>query len=307
MSDPSTENEIDLAVRALRSARSRPVVAKLELAKLRSTLPDAPVLAFEGDDDKIVYNQWIGRIRPEFRYVNFPCGGKGHILSLRKLLQNDQTGLRNGVHFFIDRDYDDLRGHEDGPDIFMTDKYSVENYFLDPEVLDSALEIEFHCHAAPELRAQLLETFERLYEEFLNVTHNANSRLYVARKLNLEIKPLPTAIGKIASVSLTEVQAGSLSDEEIVCYIEEPDPTLVGPLQAEFLELDRRARFRGKFALLFLTKWLRELADQNALDDRGLFAPLTNKSAFRVAELTLTRFASRSPLPNGLQAFAQAI
>jgi hypothetical protein len=43
----------------LKSARTTSAVLKARLITLKANFPDALVFAFEGDDDKIVYGQWI--------------------------------------------------------------------------------------------------------------------------------------------------------------------------------------------------------------------------------------------------------
>ena len=70
------------------------------------------MLVFEGDDDKIVYGQWIRRVRPTLRYEPFPCGGKKEVRELKNALARDLAHLDDGVFFFVDRDFNDLLGFE---------------------------------------------------------------------------------------------------------------------------------------------------------------------------------------------------
>lgn len=295
--------EHDAAVEAMRAARMRPSVLKIELATLRSAVPDNAVFAFEGDDDKIIYRQWVQRVRHDLTYVSFPCRGKGPLLELRASLQRDKTGLSQGVFFFVDRDFDDLRGQSQGDDIFITDTYSIENYLVDPSVISAALEIEFHCHDAPALRQQLVAQFQETYDAFLTQTEEVNRRLFKARRAGIDIKPLPKSITKLAKVGVRTVDKGTEEPDAVVVYEKEPSALSFEGLDDQFDALDARLRYRGKFALLFMQKWLRELAAEASSDTRGCFAHLKSKSAVRVAELTLTGFSSRSPLPTGFGEF----
>src|SRR6516162_499595 len=86
-------------VERLKSARTTSAVLKLKLITLKSGFPDALVFAFEGDDDKIVYGQWIRRIRPELQYEPFPCGGKEGVRGLKNAVTRDLSGLGTGVFF----------------------------------------------------------------------------------------------------------------------------------------------------------------------------------------------------------------
>lgn len=307
MSEAVVVREHDVAVEAMRAARSRPSVLKIELATLRSAVPDEVVFAFEGDDDKIVYRQWVHRASRELTYVNFPCRGKGPLLELRASLKRDKTGLSEGIFFFADRDFDDLRGQEGGDDIFVTDAYSVENYLVDASVVSSVLEVEFHCHDVPALRSQLTAQFLEMYDAFLSQTEEVNRRLFIARRLGVDVKPLPKSIGKLATVGVRSVAQGSVQADAVVVYERDLAGDASEGLEEQFAALEPRSRYRGKFALLFMEKWLRELAVEAGSDSRGCFAVLTSKSSVRVAELTLTCFASLSPLPDDFREFVESV
>ncbi len=297
----------DLAVEALKKARRRPAVLKLEIAKLRSAAPKLPILAFEGDDDKIVYHHWISKLRPDFNYASFPCGGKGKVLQLRESLKRDLTGLKNGIYFFVDRDFDDLRGQEQGPDIFMTEFYAVENYLVTQLVLDKVLELEFHCHGTPNVRRDICRHFERSYKEFLEVTRDMNRRLYVARRHKIEVKSITDKISDIADISMASTLPGRLTSVEVIQYLGDLEGADLERFEKEFDELDPETRYRGKFALMFFSRWLQHLASQASQADRGVFRESNSNAPFRLGELGLNCFASRSHLPRELGAFIDAI
>jgi hypothetical protein len=127
------------------------------------------VFAFEGDDDKIVYGQWIRRLFPRLHYEPFPCGGKKGVKALKNSLHKDLTGQERNVLFFVDRDYDDLAGFESQSGVFMTDAYSVENYLVTPRVVGELLRDEFPCHARPDLRQKIARIFVDDYAKFLSL------------------------------------------------------------------------------------------------------------------------------------------
>ena len=164
------DNEGQVLLDAMKKAMKRPAVAKLALAKLRASFPDTPIFAFEGDDDKIVYSQWIGRIRDGFEYEALPCNGKAGVLQLVEVVARDKDSIGKSVYFFIDRDYDDYAGCSIPETVFMTDRYSVESYLVSGEVLARLLRDEFHCHALPQKRQAICELFELAYSAFLLCT-----------------------------------------------------------------------------------------------------------------------------------------
>ncbi len=60
--------------------------------------------------NKPVFIQWIRRLSPDLTYEPFLANGKRKSLALRKSLRQDLGNLREGVYFFVDRDFDDLQG-----------------------------------------------------------------------------------------------------------------------------------------------------------------------------------------------------
>ncbi len=210
-------------VERVKSARKSGAVLKATLISLRSALPDVTVLAFEGDDDKIVYGQWIRRIRPGLRYEPLPCGGKKGVKELKRLLGRDLDRLGQNIFFLVDRDYDDLRGFENPDGVFMIDTYAVENYLVTDDVLDKLLRDEFPCHARPALRRDIVQMFNRDYADFLNITAAINKRLFVARQVIIELaKELPKSLSNLATVQVGNVLAVQTPPEEVVVYKREP-------------------------------------------------------------------------------------
>lgn len=297
---------VDPLIQRMRNARNSPNILKLELARRRSTEAALPFLALEGDDDKIVYAQWISRLRPSLKYALFPCRGKGHLLGLLDLLRRDATGLAEGVYFFVDRDFDDLRNRKAGSDVYMTDSYSFENYVVSEHVLEKLLQIEFHCHGCAETRRRILNIFNDDYQKFLDETKAVNLRLYKARKIGLTTESITNTLTKLASVSVGNVQAGTASPEEIIRFQDSIDDELSADLENDFSELDAPKRYRGKFALAFFKKWLRDLGETHRPGE-GLFEKIETRSAFRLEEITLNSMASKSEMPDGLLEYIASI
>lgn len=304
--NPIEAAPVDPLIQRMRNARNSPNILKLELARRRSTEAALPFLVLEGDDDKIVYAQWIGRLRPSLKYALFPCRGKGHLLGLLDLLRRDATGLAEGVHFFIDRDFDDMRNREPGPDVYMTDSYAVENYVVSEHVLEKLLQIEFHCHSCAETRRRIQNIFKEDYQNFLNETKSINLRLFKARKIGLATDSITSTLTKLASVSVGSVQRGTASPEEIIRFRESIDEEISADLESEFSDLDPPKRYRGKFALAFFKKWLRDLGETHRPGE-GLFEKIDTRSAFRLDEITLNSMASKSEMPDGLLEYVAAI
>jgi hypothetical protein len=298
----------DAFLERLKSSRKSPAVLKVKLASIRSYSRETTIFAFEGDDDKAAFFQWIMRIRPGFSYEPFPCSGKKGVLQLRQMVARDLGGLGEGVYYFIDRDFDDLRGHSPGPDLFMTDRYSIESYLVAPEVLAELLKNEFHCHAEPQIRERVLRCFNGLYAEFLKITRDINLRLFIAKRAGIELKKsLPDKLAAIATVKIDEISPSGNSAADIVDFSSEPDSNQIKTLSEEFASLDPYLRFRGKFALMFFMKWLEHLATERQQSVSGLFAGIDGTKRVKIPEISIGSLASKSDLPVGLQEFVMSV
>jgi len=291
----------------MKAARESPAVLKLALAELRSSMPDVPIFAFEGVDDKLIYYQWIGRLRPHLRYEPLVCRGKTGVLALRSAVMRDVNGLERGVYFFVDRDFDDLRGHDPSQATFMTDQYSVENYLVTRTVVEETLKNEFHCEGQGQLRSDLSDKFEFLYEEFLNSTCEINRRIYLGRRAGRNFtKHFPEKISKIICFSMEGITPAG-SAEEIIQFTPDVSEQDCMRLFAEFDQLEPRTRYRGKFAFLFLVRWLEALVDEYNIRPAGVFGSVEGNSKVRSSEFTIGGFASKALPPPGLSEFINTV
>ena len=297
--DHAAEAE-DRYLKEMKEARDVSAVFKLKLISLRASDPQVIVFVFEGVDDKKVYFHWVRRISTELSYEAFVCGGKGKLLKFLATLRRDRSNAASGVYFFMDRDFDDHRVEAPGPELFMTQTYSFENALVGEQVVDELLRGELHCHAEPACRADVVAIFRTQYEAFLASTRDVNFRLFVARKLGIEVDTLPSKINLLAKVELDSVAPSGAPLDEIVPLATEPSEEQMIERRPEFEALDPRTRYRGKYALLFFLRWVRLLiADRNDPNSH-FFAALQGGEFKAGGEVSLD-------IPAGLQAFVGAI
>lgn len=307
MTDVSQAHHADPYVEEVRKAREAPAVLKLKLMSLRCTAPDVCVFAFEGVEDKVVYFHWIQRIDQDLVYEPFVCGGKEKLLQFMEMLDRDRSGLSRRVFFFVDRDFDDLRGRKPTESIFMTPTYSFENALVDEGVLDEVLKNELHCHAEPIIRQRALGIFRKRYEEFLAISRETNLRLFIARRCSIPLGgDLPTRINLIAEISLIKVEIGKASINEQVVLTREPTLEEVAKCQEEFVVLQPEGRYRGKFAYMFFNRLLSLLVQDRKSNPSTLFPELAN-DGYKALIPTLDSLAARSKLPEGLEAFIKVV
>jgi hypothetical protein len=293
----------DQYLEAMRAARDRAAVLKIALVELRSRFPDIMIFVFEGIDDKIVYYHWVRRVSPGIVYEALPCGSKRNVLRLREVCARDMNDLSERVYYFIDRDFDDFGNFAKTKNTFMTDYYSVENYLVSDSIFDDILTNEFHCHARPEVRQRIRVLFGALHESFLLVSRAINFRIFVARKLQIDIlTAIPDKLNKIFVVNLTDVTLVS-SPESIIRLHREPESDEIESMNNEFGSLEPSTRYRGKFLLKFFLRWLELLADEYAARKTDIFQGVEGNYAIRRHEFGIGMLAARSHPPSELATF----
>lgn len=306
MVDPQMQAP-DQYVEKMRAARNGSSVLKLNLVSLRSSLPKVPIFAFEGKDDKAVYFHWTRRVRNDLDYHPFPCDGKEQVLQLRDIVERDMSGLSHGVYFFVDRDFDDLRGRTASGNTFMTDSYAIENYLVDECVLNELLKNEFNCHLAIAQAVEVKGIFKAVYEKFLGLTYDINLYLYVVRRLGVKlIAPLPDKITKVVEVLIDDVKLKNFDIDALIRTERKILMEEVEEFRAQFNELSPASRYRGKFAMMFFMKWLEELAIDYNGENPKLFKKIPNTKV-HYQKITIDTLACKSILPAGFVDFVLGV
>jgi hypothetical protein len=294
-------------IQNLRRERDVLAVTKAEFAVFASAVPlDHLILVFEGPDDKIAYAHWLRRIDPYVRYEALIKHNKAAVLKLFDALANDFTGLSKRARYFVDRDFDDLQGRDAASAIFMTDCYALENYCVNLDVLSDVLKEEFHCNGFNDARDKMLELFKDVYGEFLSETRDINLRIFLSRRLSIsQDERLPNRLNQFVAVELEGVKrlAGDLG--ELIPLQREPSIEEVEALTPAFDELEPAYRYRGKFALMFFSRWLGLLRSERVGDASELFGAY-GKSNYAVrGDFSFETLVPRAAPPTGLKEFLQ--
>lgn len=289
----------------MRGSRNVATVLKVRLATIRTQAVDSLIFAVEGPEDKVVYFHWLRQVAPLLKYEVLVCDGKAKLLALRELMQRDLGLLKKGLYFLVDHDFDGLRGQPMQADVYLTDTYAVENHLVTEQTLEDLLRVELHCDGEPGVRGALIVQFRALYEQFLDVTSAMNHRIFVAKRSRINsVRPWPEKINHIAIVALDNVAPSDFAVEALVCLEREPTVDEINAISRAFLELDRKAHYRGKFAFSFFIKYLQLLADDRAADSSKMFStlpprPISSKFSFET-------IASKSVAPGSFVNFIKS-
>lgn len=294
-------------VQKMRQARNSPAVHKITLATIRAHNSKCLIFVCEGVDDKKVYFHWLRSIDPSLDYEFQVCNGKGQVLEFRKLLQRDISKLGENVYFFIDHDFDGLRGYPDGGDIYVSDAYSIENSLVCKDVLNNILCVELHCHGEHLARAEVLAAFDQIYDIFLNVTRPHNLRIFLARQLGIETRPLPTRLGKLAEIALTNIKPHEEDAIAVIKLEREPIQSEIDQNIEKFDQLNPRQSYRGKFALMFFLRWIELLGNDRNAENSVLFGKAQKSTANANGQLSIESVASKSLPPLEFRGFIESI
>jgi hypothetical protein len=291
-------------VQNLRQSRKSPAVLKLRVLSVRSREKQRPIFIFEGIEDVGPYDTWIGRCDDSVVFEPLPANGKDQLLTFRNNVRPQETHLRSGIYFFIDRDFDDLKGFASGSDLFMTEMYSIENYLVSERVFKSVLLDELKC-AGEQIDGALL-LFRIVMDSFFEAIAPANRRIFYARHLAIKMKDsgIDDRVGKYIVAELEAVRVlATREDVKVLIPLErEPEAEEVRVADAEFNELSPPSRYRGKFILEFFLKWLNLLADERLAAKRAIFSS-SIRTHFSAQQLSMRSLATRSDIPFGLSEF----
>ena len=230
------------------------------------------------------------------------------MLLFRQSVQPHQNYLQSGIYYFLDRDFDDLKGFAPGPEVFLTEMYSVENYLVSERVLESILTDEFKC--AGEKIESALSLFRTIMKSFCEAMLPGNRRIFYARRLSIGLtgSGIENGVTKYVATELELVRAIASSEDlgVLIPLKREPDTEETRKIDFEFDELDPPSRHRGKFILAFFLKWLDLLAEERTFVRKGIFSS-PRRVHFSAQQLSMRSLATRSEVPSGLKEFLRQV
>lgn len=167
------------------------------------TGPSQPsYICFVEGYDRDYYHCVVSHIlTPDNAFVD--CGGKRNVIKMHDRLSTKAGYAHLKTLYFVDRDYDD--NSMLGNDFFITDHYSVENYYCSENVLSNVLQSYCHINIRKEKEQveRIMSDFKEWREKFLDVTKpfcawykTAHIRNIPKEKINYK-KSFPSNLAKI--------------------------------------------------------------------------------------------------------------
>lgn len=287
-----------------REKRGSASVSFARFLEIRAAMPEVPIAAVEGRDDLGVWKVWFVRSGLEDHIELLPCSGKEKVFELREILRRNKRQKVDNVIYLVDRDYDDWAGHEPSSDVFITDRYSIENYFVCERVLDHILNNQFLSAGKPAEKKPIIDGFRLAFNNYRTASDEIQKRTYCARRLGIEKgRALPSKFRQIVNV-IDILTFNPLPESDIkIDGLEGRDQSEMDALREEFSSLHFLERARGKYHRAFLQFFLQSLQEEQDPAARSLFPHDKPATSFKFSSMNLTEWAGVSQMPEGLLAF----
>jgi hypothetical protein len=265
----------------MRAARQSPAVVLQEYNNLRSKVPGKPIFSFEGFEDTIFYGVMAQKFELELDYGVLVCRGKDRVLDLRELLARNKSEDARFVWYFVDQDFDGLKGRKAGTDIYCTSTYSFENSIVGGNILRQLLEGEFRCVGSDGQTeiSRAVDFFSQVSSRYFESFRQVNLAVFSLRRKNICAGPIDSDFKKYATISINGYKC-NLSPKRILeltgaAKSLELDQlmAIMSELENEFDALDPLTGWRGKFHLAMFQKVLSALKeDRGRKKDRIVFS-----------------------------------
>jgi hypothetical protein len=265
--------------------RSRDVYSEKlrQLLTLYQKYPRALYCVFEGEDAKYYGIRIDALVGVEDRR-HIPCRGKEDVLKLYERVAQDERLAQHNILFFIDHDFDGVRGYQRRANLYVTPCYSVENFYIGENALRKIFIAEYGVEnfSSNDELDTLLRRYSRLLTALAESLTTLNAWIVLQRekegpssKLNLSNKKLADFV----RISLDEVEQ-RYNREDLVTLFPEAVAISDEELQEKERELqavNRACSFRGKYFVEFLRVFLQMLKN-----DSGNAAPTYFKEKKKV-------------------------
>lgn len=266
----------------------------------------------EAQEDLVYYGSVfrVLSVKKEIRF--FQCKGKDGVLSAHKLLQSKRKYRDASKGFFIDRDFDRKIWNRD---IYETPYYSIESFYTSMGFLNNILVSIFNIPLYSDDHNACLSSFLKLQKKFHEGIINLNSMLACYSKIRagssqrlprLKIDAIFKLPDDLVSVDLGKInlQSNTHSDLDSLFSLKGLiSKSKFKKRRKKMQKLNKAQRFRGKFEIFFMIKFLHRL--KHLIEDsRKTFCSTTYKTPVQFNKETFMVLTnSFADVPNCLRRY----
>lgn len=234
----------------------------------RTELYNTHVFCFyEGVDDSKYYKSRIEAKFDNIKLMKIIAGGKCELINLLKKIQSENN-KNVCMMFFIDRDFDksiyrfrNFYGIRDLDDIYETEGYSIENYYVSEYTIGKILDNEFNIIEDEEDYKKCIRDFNVCLNEYNKIMLEFNAILFAYRRRKGVCNKLSFSDKKLkdfAKISLGQVKKSINYQDVIDRLLEESkiDKREFDISKKILIHNNMTNVFRGKNQLEFLVKFV---------------------------------------------------
>lgn len=250
------------------------------------TLADNPrplYFCFVEGYDRDYYHSIVSHLlTPDNAFIN--CGGKSNVIKMHTRLSSNDAYSNIKTLYFVDRDYDD--NSTLGSYFFITDHYSVENYYCSESVLTNVLQNYCHINLHKEVKrvSAIRSDFNTWLTDFYNITKPFCAWYRTAHCRNVDRKDIdykdsfPLRLAKIDRTGI--VLASPYDFESLNSDYNLTNPVTQQEYDENFQQINHIGDIRGKFVLQFMEAYILHL-DMTAKKSGTLVTKTFNFSSHR--------------------------
>lgn len=192
-----------------------------------------------------------------------PCEGKKNVLALYTIITSKPEYSKYRIRCFVDADFDDNIAVD--PHIYVTTCYSIENLYMDEEVVSKILENEYKIRPnSPDGKHEkCLELYRKELADFHNAVLLFNAWYRTVKKKGLT-KEMKVCLDDSLPSSMLDLTIGAILPLYTKATIEAMYPLAPSTTNEElaessaYLAADTRL-LRGKYEIQFLHKFFEHL------------------------------------------------
>ena len=295
------EKQKDALLQSMRDGRRTYPAVYMNFIQYKDYYATHAFCFYEGEDAAYYDSRVEQFLNDGNRFITLIAGNKEAVLKTMKAICRDPAYAPVRKMFFVDRDYDVPQSPH--PDLFETEGYSVENYYVEEATFCRILRSAFHINEADANYQPCLNAYRETFNQFHEVIRPFNAR--VLYKHRYEPQNKDCCFSSISHTHLAKIQIGSAErgnryDKELskIDQALNIDYSVLAQIEEELrLETVPLRIYRGKNELYCLTILLEKLRDayNNDTTDSVFLERQKRKIKLPASNhplLTLSQFAS---------------
>lgn len=222
-----------------------------------------PVCFVEGNEDKEYYIPRIKKFATNKEAHEIICGNKDNVINIKLYIDKKQSYNDCKLLYFVDKDYDSSKNLKASQlDIFVTDYYSVENYYSSDDFICN-FALEYANESDPNIHSQLVQLFGDWKRDLFKTTKQFCAWLKVARNRQMakdakdkHKKSFPSEYGVINHKGITKY---AYSFDRLNNDYKLNPPVTASEYNDAMMSLTSINEIRGKFVIQFVEAFIEHI------------------------------------------------